>query len=82
MIYSKKLFWMGYVFIAVGVMGILGGRLMNALGFFPLAISAFAIYDKEDPKVKNPKLREALFVIGLVLTFVVWFIVPKVFPDL
>ena len=81
MIYSKKLFWMGFVFIAVGIMGILSGKLLNAIGFFPLAVSAFAIYDKEDPKVKYPKLREALFVIGLVLAFVVWFLIPKIFPD-
>ena len=80
MIYSKKLFWMGYVFIAVGIMGILGNRLVSGLGFFPLAVSAFAVYDREDPKIKNGKLREALFVIGLVVAFLIWFFGPKLFP--
>ncbi len=81
MIYSKKLFWIGFVFIAAGMMGVLGGRLISGLGFFPLVMSAFTIYDKEDPKIKNARLRETLFVIGLVAGFIIWFIGPKIFSQ-
>ncbi len=82
MIYSKRLWLMGIVFLIIGIYGVTQNMVMKSLGFFPLAVSAFTIYDKEDPKVKYKKLREALFTIGLVLALLIWLFGPKLFPNL
>ena len=82
MIYNKYLWIMGIVFILIGIFGITQDMLIKSLGFFPLAISAFVAYDKNDPEVKNRKLREVLFTTGLVLAFLVWFFGPRIYPNL
>jgi hypothetical protein len=81
MIYSKYLWIFGIACIGVGFMGITQGKLISGLGFFPLALSAFSSYDKRNPKVSNKKLREGLFIAGLALAFIIWFIGPRLFPS-
>ena len=55
---------------------------MSGIGFFPIALSIFVAYDKYNPKVRYAKIRSALFMTGLILAFLIWYIGPKVFPGL
>ena len=80
--YSKYLWVVGIIFIIVGFMGINQGRILSGVGFLPLALSAFAVYDKHNPKVQYAKARDVLFTLGLALAFVIWFFGPKFFPNL
>ena len=80
MIYYKFQWFIGIVFIVIGFTGIAQGRLISGIGFFPLAVSAFAAYDKSNPKVANAKLREIIFFAGLIMAFIIWFIGPIIFP--
>jgi len=54
--------------------------LISGIGFFPVAVSTFVAYDKYNPKATNVKLREAIFMAGMILAFTIWFIGPKIFP--
>lgn len=80
MLYHKYLWVVGIIFIIVGFMGINQGKIFSGLGFFPLAISIFVAYDKNNPKVKNQKLREAVFFGGMVVATLIWVLGPKLFP--
>lgn len=80
MIYHKYLWAVGLALIAIGITGISQGRLISGIGFFPVAVSALVAYDKYNPKVTHAKLREAVFMAGMILAFVIWYIGPKIFP--
>jgi hypothetical protein len=80
MFYHKYLWVVGVAFIVIGITGITQGRLISGIGFFPVAVSTFVAYDKYNPKATNVKLREAIFMAGMILAFTIWFIGPKIFP--
>jgi hypothetical protein len=82
MFYNKYLWVVGIAFIIIGITGITQGRLISGIGFFPVALSAFVAYDKYNPKVSNTKLREGIFMAGMILAFIIWFIGPKIFPGI
>lgn len=82
MLYHKYLWVVGIIFIIVGFMGINQGKLFSGLGFFPMAIGIFVTYDKNDPNVKNPKLRDAIFFGGMLASIFLWLLGPKLFPTL
>jgi uncharacterized membrane protein required for colicin V production len=82
MIYHKYLWVVGLVLIIFGFMGISQGKVLSGIGFFPIALSVFVAYDKYNPKVRYAKIRYALFLTGLILAFLIWYIGPKVFPGL
>jgi len=82
MFYNKYLWVVGLVCIVVGIIGITQGRLISGIGFFPVAVSALVAYDKYNPKVSNAKLRDAIFMAGMLLAFIIWFIGPKLFPGI
>jgi len=82
MIYHKYIWVVGIVFVIMGFMGLSQGKLFSGLGFFPIAVSIFVSYDKRNPKVENAKLRDAIFLGGMIVAAAIWVLGPKLFPNL
>lgn len=82
MIYHKYFWVAGLVFIMIGFMGLSQGKTLSGIGFFPMALSAFAAYDKYNPRVRYARIRNALFFTGLALAFFIWYFGPKIFLNI
>ncbi|HEY60245.1 MAG TPA: hypothetical protein G4N92_06130 [Anaerolineae bacterium] len=72
MIYGKNIFVMGIVFLILSILGSMQGNIYNSVGFIALAISTFMAFDKNNPDVKYPKIREIIYWIGFATAGAVW----------
>lgn len=68
----KNKYFIGFALVMIAIFTLVEGDYYVMAALLCISVSVFTTFDKDDPKLKNPKLWQTLNLSGYVLGLVIW----------